>query len=352
MMKHYIILLIGFVLIFSVITIAEDNVSNESNITENITLNESVSENITPSNESVPGNITQLNESVSENITQKGEVADFTITDFIPQEFKIGDAQFNIRVKNIGNVEIKDLVAIVSGKGFSTYDVIAIDSLKPEETSYIIVMGNFRERGNITLNIRLFNKLFYQNVTVIDPNYEGDQQRLIELKKEEEAKNRLIDDLSVQLGELEANFTILENEFNAKKAKNYDLSGVNLEELRKFLRDARSSIVVVDTDRAKVSLSLALDEYNYQKNKLDNAHPIKRSISDIVRGNLILFSSMAGAIITLFTLHEILKKKQESLSKKIMEVKVTFEKKVEKKEEPKKKKQKSGGKKKKEEKKE
>lgn len=352
MIKHYIILLMVFVLIFSAIAIAEDNVSNDLNNTENITLNESVAENITLSNESVPENLTQLNESISENVTQEGEITDFTITDIIPQEFKVGDAQFNIRVKNIGNVEIKNLIAIVSGKGFSTYDVVAIDSLKPDEASYIIVMGNFRERGNITLNIRLVNKLFYQNVTVIDPDYEGDQQSLIELKKEEEAKNRLIDDLSVQLDELEANFTRLENEFYAKKEQNYDLSGVNLEELRKFLRDSHSSIVVVDTDGAKASLSLALDEYNYQKNKLDNAHPIKRSVLDIVRSNLILFSSMAGAVITLFTLHEILKKKQESLGKKMMEVKVTFEKKMVKKEEPKKKKQKSGGKKKKEEKKE
>ncbi len=312
MTKNCIILgLIALLLVLSVCAIADDNVSINIDI-----------DNTTPSNETVTEN---TNDTLPENETQPEEIIDFEVVDFVPKEFKTGDTQFNIKVRNTGNTELKNLIAFVSGSGVSTYDVVAIDSLKPDGESYIIVMGSLEERGNITLNIRMGEKIFYQDIVVIDPDYEADQQNLLKLQKEEEAEKELIETLSVQLDELEDDFKLLESEFQTKKAQHYDVSEVNLNDLRDFLIDTHSSIVVFDVTSAKASIIRASDEYTYQKEKLDNATLIKKSIVENVRANLILISSIAASIITLFTFYEVMKKKKEGLSKKMMEVKVTFD---------------------------
>ncbi len=328
--KRYIFLFIGFMLIFS--AIAQENASNDSNITDNATLNESIPERTTQTTLSGETNIseeiTTINESVLDNTTTKKEqIVDFKITNFIPNEFKIGDTQLNIQVKNIGNTELKNLIAVVSGKGFSTYDVVGIDYLKPDTSSYILVTGNFREMGGITLTIRINEKVFYQNITVIDPNYVDDQQRLKALQEAEEARKKNIAEQQSQLEDLEKKYIALENEIGTKKEQNYDVSGINLLDLKNFLRNAESNIVVGDADKAKANLKIASDEYTYQKNKLDSSKQITKSFFYKVKDNLVLISSTAASIITLFALFEILKRKKESLSKKVMEVKVTIDKK-------------------------
>jgi len=195
-------------------------------------------------------------------------------------------------------------------------------------------MGSFKERGSINLTIKIRDKTFYRTVNVIDPNYEADQKKLAELNAAEEAKKRLIDDLSVKLTEIENNFTSLENQIHAKKGK-YDLSEVSLEDLNTFLRNARSSLAVEDTTGLKASIALAGDELKKQTTKLNNSPEIKQSFMDLIRNNLLLISSTLGAIITLFTFYELMKKKKEHISQKIMQVKVTFENKKPKKEDKK-----------------
>ena len=98
-------------------------------------------------------------------------------------------------------------------------------------------------------------------------------------------------------------------------------------DLKKYLRDSRFSLTTGDVDRSRASISQALKEFEYEKNKLENAKPLKQNLVEKFRGNLVLISSMAAAIITLFTFYELLKKKKESITKKITEVKITFEKK-------------------------
>ena len=211
-------------------------------------------------------------------------------------------------------------MAFVSGRGFSTYSVIPIEQLRPDESSYIIVSGNFRERGNLTLAIRVNDKLFYQNVTVVDPGYVDDQEKLKEMQEAQEAKKKLIENLTASLDELENKYAALENEIRAKKS-GYDVSEVSLADLKNFLRDARSGIAVGDANKAEASISLASSEYAQQKNKIENAGKIKKSFLDSIKNNLVLISSMAASIITLFAFYELLKKKKGGVSKKVAEVK-------------------------------
>jgi len=245
---------------------------------------------------------------------------DFSVTKFVPSEFKVGDVQFNMQVWNIGNVELEDLIALVSGKGFSTYSIIPIDRLSPGQSSYSIVMGNFKEQGNITLMIKIKDKTFYKKVEVIDPNYisEEEKQRQIEeqRKAEEEAKNARqarITNLTNELKILESNYTQLETLLNQKKAAKYDVSEVSLADLKDLLREARADIITENLAGAMANLDLAKIEQADQRNKLDNAQIIKVSILNLIRNNLLLISSVAAAIITLFTFYEFTKKKQQQL---------------------------------------
>ena len=254
-------------------------------------------------------NETNLTENIPQNLTINEVIVDFTITNFIPKEFKIGDVQFNIQVENIGNTEIKNLMAIVSGDGFSTYDMTPIDLLRSGEKSYIIVLGNLKKEGTITLNIRINEKIFYKDITVINPasvNY-------TKLKEEEEKKKAILDTFSVQFDELKNNYDLLEKELETKRNSNYDVSGVNLNDLKNLIRDVQSSLILENVGQTNASITLALEEYYYEKQELDNAILMKKTIMMIAKENAIVISTLAGALVTLFTLYEILKKKKEGL---------------------------------------
>lgn len=239
-------------------------------------------------------------------------------------------------VFNPGNVELKNLLAFISGKGLSSYDITPIDILKPGEKSYILMTGNLKEEGDIPLTIRINDKTFIQVIKVIDPNSQSNQVALKLMQEKEANKKAAITILSQQYEELSKNYTILDEDYSAKKKEKYDLSEVNLEELKTFLRNAQSSIIAADPGQANISLTLALNEYNYQKRKLEEAQKIKTSFLDVIKNNIGLLSAIATGIITLFGFYEFVMKKKESVAEKLKSIKRIPDKKEEKKEEEKK----------------
>ncbi|MEK6827360.1 MAG: hypothetical protein AABX99_02640 [Nanoarchaeota archaeon] len=60
-------------------------------------------------------------------------------------------------------------------------------------------------------------------------------------------------------------------------------------------------------------MNLAGEEYLAQKNRLDNAG--KLPLINIIKNNVVLFSTFAGAILTFFALYELFKKKKEDITK-------------------------------------
>ena len=263
-----------------------------------------------------------------ENITNTSQtqITDLRLVHVVPNEFKTGDVQFNLQIQNNGTTELKDIGAFITGKGFSTYEIVPIDSLKPNEKSYILVMGNVKEAGIIELAIKIsdkaLDKVFNRNITVIDTASVEDKEKLAALEKKEVEKKALVSGLLVQLNDLKANFTMLEKELETKKDENYDVSSVNLDDLKKLVRDAEAALIKGDSEQGEVSFTLALDEYKNQKIKIEEAKKIKKSFTQILRENALLISTFAGSLIALFTLIEILKKKKESLYQKIKEVRV------------------------------
>ncbi|MFA5259164.1 MAG: hypothetical protein WC979_06660 [Candidatus Pacearchaeota archaeon] len=227
-----------------------------------------------------------------------------SLINIIPRSFNLGDTQISIRVQNNDQVAKKNLAALVSGKGFATYDVIPIDILAPGERDYILLLGNFREAGNLTLTIRIDDNVFKEEVSVID-------QYLIEQQNQEAENKQILANLSVEFLILKQNYTFLENYYYAKKEDNYDVSKVSLDQLKIYIRAVDSSILNEDIKNAKSNLKLASDEYVDQKTKLDSATTI--SIITRFKENAVFFSAIAGAIITFFALSELLKRKSENL---------------------------------------
>ena len=88
-------------------------------------------------------------------------ITNFSIASIVPRETKTGDTQFSIQVQNTGTTDLHNVAILVSGYGVSTYDTIPIDTLRPGEKSYVIVMANVREGGNIRLTLKMFDPLFY-----------------------------------------------------------------------------------------------------------------------------------------------------------------------------------------------
>jgi hypothetical protein len=245
---------------------------------------------------------------VSINDSQNSSVililTDVSVKNFIPKEFKIGDVQFNIQILNNKNSTINNVMAFISGRGYSTYNVVEIPSLGAGEKDYVFVNGNFRESGNITLTIKIGNEIFYQNVSV----YSNEN---IDLIAKELEKKAILANLSMQLKEMEEKYSQLDDEFSSKKENSYDVSQINLDELRRFLREARINIIEENIDATKKNLEFAESEYKYQKNKLDKSKKI--SFITQIKDNAILFSAIAGALIMFFTLSELLKKKGEGI---------------------------------------
>jgi len=244
-----------------------------------------------------------------------------SMTNFMPKEVQLGDVQFNIQIQNNKNETVNNTFAFVTGNGFATYNVVPISSLASGQKDYIFIYGNLKQAGNIALTITINGEIFYQNITVINQNTESDQQKLDDLKKAQE-KEQEIKNISDQLSVLKQNFTMLQNEFSDKTSGNYDVSLVNLNILDNYLHNIQADILTGNVDDAKVNLNLANEEYLAQKNRLDTAG--KLPLINIIKNNVVLFSTFAGAILTFFALYELFKKKKEDIShisKKITEKK-------------------------------
>lgn len=265
------------------------------------------------------------NETNKTNITIENislvEIKDIEIIKFFPKEVKAGGVQFSIRVKNNKNQTLENVFAIIKGKGFSTYDVIPIEELVYNERDYIFVNGNLAESGEINLTIIIGKNIFYQQITVFDVSKK-------EQENEKEENLQRLNEVSQELEELKKNYIDLELEISEKKDNNYDVSSIDLEDLKKYIRNIESGVITKNFNEAEVNLKLAKEEYNYQKNKVDNAKLI--SILTRIRENALIITTFISTILAFFALSELLKKKGESTIHAIGRVKKVISKRMKK----------------------
>ncbi len=299
-------------------TTSENSSENTTLIFQNTT---AVSNNITTNTSNESSIISQKNES---NVEIKGnlEIKGIDLIALLPDTFNVGDVQFSLELQNNGTIPLKNVAGLVSGKGFSTYNIVPIPLLEPKQTGYVIVMGSFKEDGEIPLTIKSDEFMFKFNVTVADPNKATKTAQDIE---EKEQKKEMLSNLTSTLDQLEQKYRNFEQAYYQKKKEKYDINEINLADLKAFLTNARTSILKEDLMSANAGINLAQNEYLFQKNKLDKAQIIEESFSQTLKNNAVLISSIAGAIIMLFTLYELLKKKKESL-KKVIDVNIKLSK--------------------------
>lgn len=279
------------------------------------------------------------NATATENLTtnelevKQEQVEEIIFKNFIPKEFKLGDAQFSIQIQNNKNETITNVLAFVSGKGFSTYEVAAIESLEPEEKGYILVNGNFKESGLINLTMKIAEKTFYQEVNVLGES-EEDLKKAENLLKQQEEKKKSLSEISSKLETLKQNYSNIETELAQKEKDGYDTTDIKLDELKKYIRQTQASILGEHLEDARINFGLATEELNSVEEKIAAAE--KLPFMKRFKEHLIVFSSIAGAIITFFALYELLKKKSKDVATTIGSIKPKTEnKEEEKKEEPK-----------------
>lgn len=263
------------------------------------------------SQENLSENTTMTDENYS-NLTIE-ENHSLIIKKIIPETFSVGDSQFSIQVENELNETLTNVFAIITGNGFSTYEIIPIDSLESFEKGYILVNGNFKKEGNISLTIKINSETFYENVSVAGGTSGNETQQ-------EEEKKAILENLTKELNKIKENYDLLEQQINQKKEEKYDISQITIADLKRYIRNAQSGILVGDVQEAELNLNLANEEYNDAKGMVDNAKKIKISILTIIKDNAILFSAIAGSVLTFFALYELLKKKKESITSTIKEI--------------------------------
>ena len=142
-------------------------------------------------------------------------------------------------------------------------------------------------------------------------------------------KKRQLKDLSSNLEILKSNYSDLEKQLAQKEDEGYNIKDINLEDLKKNIRDAQAGILGEHVEEARVDIGLTGEELSSIENKMMNLK--KLSAIKRFKENIILFSSIAGAIITFFALYELLKKKSKEATTRIE----TIKQKAVKKEEPK-----------------
>lgn len=310
--KTFLILGLLLVLFLGFVS-AENLTTNDSD--SNISSNGSIVTGavVSGSNDSVNQTMNSSNNTVNQTLEIPAEIyqTEISILSIYPKEFKIGDNQFNVQIQNNRNFTLKNVALLVTGKGFSTSDVVPIDSLDAGEKGYVLIMGNFKEAGNITLTIRENQDVFYYNISVIGAS---NQAKTNELQAQQD-NAALIQNYTQILNAIKQNYTSLENTLASKKDDSYDVSKISLDDLKKYIRTVQTSLLTGDISSAKVNLDLAASEYADQKVAIDSVQKIP--FLNRVKDNLALVGAIAASILTLFTFYELVKKKKKEVSETI-----------------------------------
>ncbi|MEK6825389.1 MAG: hypothetical protein AABY00_01230 [Nanoarchaeota archaeon] len=299
------VILISFVTIIALLSFVNAvEMSSLGDSVKNLTVNDSIN-STNSTNVSINTTLILNNSTKTENLSL------ILLKNIIPQEYRLGDVQMTLQIENAGTENQNNILALVTAKGFSTYDVLPIDYLKPGEKGYLLITGNFRDSGIISLAIKVQNFIFYRNVTVAA----SDKISNPEKENADKIKIQIIQNITSQLKELKQNYNALESKLDEKKNEDYDVLGINLNQIKIDLRETEGNIIAGEIQKAQASIALAKEELEDQQKKLDSVK--KASSITKVKEYAIIFSTLAGALLTFFALSEHLKKRSQALVKHV-----------------------------------
>jgi len=230
----------------------------------------------------------------------------FRILGIIPDSINIGDAQINIQVQNTGNIEAKDIFAIITGEGISTYEIIPIDELQSFSKSYIIAKINAKKSGVIALKVKVSDQTQQFNLTVTDPN----AGKEVESEEEKQAK------LESQKSELReiiaqhyANYEKYAEQYEQRKRLGFIVDNVDISTAKQQLISAQSALARDDIRGADAAIAVVETELDDIKKELEQTYVPKKTWSDLAKENIVIIAAIFTALVGFITLYEILKNK-------------------------------------------
>lgn len=257
-----------------------------------------------------------LTNSTLDNITIEGlldevNYTDFNIVNISPTLVAVGDNLFTIEIENTGSTTIENLIPLVSGYGFSSYKTIPIKELLPSERDLAYVFAQLNYESEVILTVTINDKTEYFTINVLSESQAVNESIIIDENEQLNITNRLY--------LLEDDYKTMQESIK-KMEKDYFVNDIDLKDLKDYISRSKLQLLSGNLEQANISLVLAEEEFLDLNNKLVSAK--KKSIFDTIKDNILLISTLAGAMITLYTFYEFVKRKQKGLYKKIKEFKV------------------------------
>ena len=285
------------------------NISNETLDEQEMAANETI--NTTPEqkidNDTIKVSTPICNETLCDNSCiicsdQKCHPPDFmciesvAIEKFFPNSMVIGANQINILLRNKGHVDLHNIYAELSGDGITTTDKIPLDKLAAGEKDYTFTKITASKSGVIDLVIKLFINDSLKEKKV-------EQLTVIEEKKPEAKAEENISMISSQIENLKETYKELEEDYQNKKLADYPVDIVydNLKEASTYIKDAKISLLEGNYKNSKNNIDLAQESLSSIEEELKNAKKKEVSSFDKLRNKLVIFGSMAAAIISILT---------------------------------------------------
>lgn len=226
---------------------------------------------------------------------------EITIESISPSTVDLGKNQINVLVKNTGNVDLSDIHAEITGDGISMSNYIEIDKLVVNDKDYAFVTLTASKPGNIDLVIKVYveNNMLVKAVGLIKV------AGTTEPKPENNYNKTLLEE---NLNKFKEQYKELESEYQTKKEEGYPVEIVydNLKETNDYLKDAQIAILSGNLKSADVSLKIAEENLKDIKTELENVKKKEQTFMERIKSNLLYFSSLAAAIITLATAYKLI----------------------------------------------
>lgn len=241
-------------------------------------------------------------------------VEDINIDKFFPVEVQLGITQLNFALKNTGNVDLDDIFVVVTGDGLSTLDKIPLTDLAAGDKDYVFAKINATKTGIIDIVVKLYvggnikNK-FVEQIKVLEPP-----------KIMEAAPKINSTQLSNTLEQLKQTYKELEAEYQTKKQGGYpvDIIYDKLREAYSHITETQVALVEPDYKKVQSNLIILDSELKDIKEQLDSAKKTEATMTEKIKGNLLVIGSLAAAFISILTAYKLI---QGSVNKqKLLEV--------------------------------
>lgn len=206
-----------------------------------------------------------------------------SLSSYFPTTLAKGENQVTFIFSNNGESTLRDLTGKIIGKGLQHLSSSSIGSLKPKDEDSLTVKMNVLETGTLSGNIRIAEKSFPVEFTVV---------KEISYDKEE---------LQAQFAMLREKFDEQEAIYTDKKAEGFLVADVfeSIKITKKQVQDVQQDLLKENFAQAKIGLDLAASSIDDITKDLEAAKKQKVTVLQWVKENAIAVAAIIAALGTL-----------------------------------------------------